>query len=78
MRISRRIENLPPYLYAEISQKIAEKKAKGEDIIDFLIAGAFAGGDFAFGVDAGVLLAFVPLDAASVRAVPFPYRTPFR
>ena len=35
MRISRRIENLPPYLFAEISQQIAEKKAKGEDIIDF-------------------------------------------
>ena len=35
MRISRRIENLPPYLFAEITKKIAEKKAKGEDIIDF-------------------------------------------
>jgi LL-diaminopimelate aminotransferase len=35
MRISRRIENLPPYLFAEISKKIAEKRAKGEDIIDF-------------------------------------------
>jgi LL-diaminopimelate aminotransferase len=35
MRISRRIENLPPYLFAEISRKIAEKKAKGEDIVDF-------------------------------------------
>ncbi len=35
MRISRRIESLPPYLFAEISRKIAEKKAKGEDIVDF-------------------------------------------
>jgi len=35
MRISRRIENLPPYLFAEISQKIAEKRAKGEEVIDF-------------------------------------------
>lgn len=35
MRISRRIENLPPYLFAEITKKIAERKAKGEDIIDF-------------------------------------------
>jgi LL-diaminopimelate aminotransferase len=35
MRISRRIENLPPYLFAEITRKIAEKKAKGEDIVDF-------------------------------------------
>ncbi|MGD9117524.1 MAG: LL-diaminopimelate aminotransferase [Dehalococcoidia bacterium] len=35
MRISQRIEKLPPYLFAEISRKIAEKKAKGEDIVDF-------------------------------------------
>jgi LL-diaminopimelate aminotransferase len=37
MRISRRIENLPPYLFVEISKKIAEKRAKGEDIVDFSI-----------------------------------------
>ena len=37
MRISRRIESLPPYLFAEISRKIAEKRAKGEDIVDFSI-----------------------------------------
>jgi LL-diaminopimelate aminotransferase len=35
MRISRRIKDLPPYLFAEITKKIAEKKAKGEDIVDF-------------------------------------------
>jgi LL-diaminopimelate aminotransferase len=35
MRISRRIESLPPYLFAQISRKIAEKKAKGEDIVNF-------------------------------------------
>jgi LL-diaminopimelate aminotransferase len=35
MRISQRIEKLPPYLFAEITKKIAEKKAKGEDIVDF-------------------------------------------
>jgi LL-diaminopimelate aminotransferase len=35
MRISRRIESLPPYLFAEISRKIAEKRAKGADIVDF-------------------------------------------
>jgi LL-diaminopimelate aminotransferase len=35
MRISRRIESLPPYLFVEISKKIAEKRAKGEDVIDF-------------------------------------------
>jgi LL-diaminopimelate aminotransferase len=37
MKISRRIENLPPYLFVEISKKIAEKRAKGEDIVDFSI-----------------------------------------
>lgn len=35
--ISRRIKNLPPYLFVEINKKIAEKKAKGEDIISFAI-----------------------------------------
>ena len=37
MRMSRRVENLPPYLFVEISRKIAEKRAKGEDIISFAI-----------------------------------------
>ena len=35
MRMSKRLENLPPYLFVEISKKIAEKKAKGEDIVSF-------------------------------------------
>ena len=35
MKLSRRIENLPPYLFVEISRKIAEKKARGEDVISF-------------------------------------------
>ncbi len=35
MRMSRRVANLPPYLFVEISQKIAEKKAKGEDVVSF-------------------------------------------
>ena len=35
MRPAKRIENLPPYLFVEISRKIAEKKAKGEDVISF-------------------------------------------
>jgi LL-diaminopimelate aminotransferase len=35
MRISQRIKDLPPYLFAEITKKIAEKKAKGENIVDF-------------------------------------------
>ena len=37
MRVSRRVENLPPYLFVEISRKIAEKRAKGEDIVSFAI-----------------------------------------
>lgn len=35
--ISKRVESLPPYLFVEISQKIAEKRAKGEDVISFAI-----------------------------------------
>ena len=35
MRMARRIENLPPYLFVEISKKIADKRAKGEEIISF-------------------------------------------
>ncbi len=35
MRFSRRVTNLPPYLFVEISKKIAEKKAKGEDVVSF-------------------------------------------
>jgi len=37
MRMARRIENLPPYLFVEISRKIAEKRAKGEDVVSFAI-----------------------------------------
>jgi LL-diaminopimelate aminotransferase len=37
MKIARRIENLKPYLFVEINKKIAEKKAKGEEIISFAI-----------------------------------------
>ena len=35
MRLSRRVIDLPPYLFVEISKKIAEKKAKGEEVISF-------------------------------------------
>ena len=35
--ISKRVENLPPYLFVEITQKIAEKRAKGEDVVSFAI-----------------------------------------
>ncbi len=37
MNFAKRIEKLPPYLFAEISRKIAEKKAEGVDVISFAI-----------------------------------------
>jgi len=37
MRLSQRLDKLPPYLFVEINRKIAEKKASGEDIISFAI-----------------------------------------
>ena len=37
MRMSRRVEHLPPYLFVEISKKITEKRAKGEDVVSFAI-----------------------------------------
>src|SRR5215210_7013652 len=33
MRSSRRLDRLPPYLFAELERKIAEKKAAGVDVI---------------------------------------------
>uniref|UniRef100_UPI004024DD36 LL-diaminopimelate aminotransferase n=1 Tax=Candidatus Scatousia sp. TaxID=3085663 RepID=UPI004024DD36 len=33
MKVSERLEKIPPYLFAEIDRKIAEAKAKGYDII---------------------------------------------
>ena len=35
MKFARRIERVPPYLFVEISRKIAEKKAQGIDVISF-------------------------------------------
>jgi LL-diaminopimelate aminotransferase len=37
MRIARRIEKLPPYLFVTISKKIAEKQAQGEDVITLAV-----------------------------------------
>jgi LL-diaminopimelate aminotransferase len=37
MKIARRIEGLQPYLFVEINKKIAEKRAKGEEIINFAV-----------------------------------------
>ncbi len=37
MKMSKRVEKLPPYLFVEISKKIAEKRARGEDVVSFAI-----------------------------------------
>ncbi len=37
MRLAKRMDKLPPYLFVEINKKIAEKRAKGEEIISFAI-----------------------------------------
>jgi len=37
MKMSKRVENLPPYLFVAITKKIAEKRAKGEEVISFAI-----------------------------------------
>jgi LL-diaminopimelate aminotransferase len=37
MELARRIEKLPAYLFAEISKKIAEKRAQGVQVISFAI-----------------------------------------
>jgi LL-diaminopimelate aminotransferase len=37
MQLAKRLDRLPPYLFVDINQKIAEKRAKGEDIISFAI-----------------------------------------
>ncbi|HET9475995.1 MAG TPA: LL-diaminopimelate aminotransferase, partial [Dehalococcoidia bacterium] len=37
MQFAKRIEKLPAYLFAEISKKIAEKRAQGVDVISFAI-----------------------------------------
>lgn len=37
MRMAKRIDELPPYLFVGISKKIAEKQAKGEDVINLAV-----------------------------------------
>ena len=37
MKLSHRLDKLPPYLFVEINRKVAEKRARGEDIISFTI-----------------------------------------
>ncbi|RLG59669.1 MAG: LL-diaminopimelate aminotransferase, partial [Candidatus Hydrothermarchaeota archaeon] len=35
IEFSHRIKSLPPYLFAELDKKIAEKKKEGKEIISF-------------------------------------------
>ena len=35
MQLARRVQQLPPYLFAEISRKTAAKRAEGVDVISF-------------------------------------------
>ncbi|MYK25695.1 MAG: LL-diaminopimelate aminotransferase, partial [Dehalococcoidia bacterium] len=35
MKLAKRVEELPPYLFAQISKVIAAKKAQGIDVITF-------------------------------------------
>src|SRR4029079_1644322 len=35
MKFADRIEKLPPYLFAQISKKVAAKKAEGIDVVSF-------------------------------------------
>lgn len=35
IRYSKRVQNLPPYLFVEISKKIAARRAKGEEVVSF-------------------------------------------
>ena len=37
MKLSKRLSSLPPYLFVEINRKIAEKKARGEEVITFAL-----------------------------------------
>jgi LL-diaminopimelate aminotransferase len=37
MKVARRIDSLQPYLFVEINKKIAEKRAKGEEVINFAV-----------------------------------------
>ena len=37
MQLAKRLDRLPPYLFVDINQRIAELRAKGEDIISFAI-----------------------------------------
>ena len=35
MQLANRLDQLPPYLFLEISRKIAAKRAEGADVVSF-------------------------------------------
>ncbi|HEU65676.1 MAG TPA: LL-diaminopimelate aminotransferase, partial [Chloroflexi bacterium] len=37
MELAKRLNRLPPYLFVEINQKIAELRARGEEVVSFAI-----------------------------------------
>ena len=37
MNLSHRLDKIPPYLFVDINRRIAEKRARGEDVISFAI-----------------------------------------
>ena len=37
MRFASRVENVPPYLFVEISRKISQRRAEGADVVSFAI-----------------------------------------
>jgi LL-diaminopimelate aminotransferase len=59
MRPSRRLEQIPPYLFAQLERKIAEKRAAGVDVISL-------------GIGDPDMPTFAPIVAAAQRAVADP------
>ena len=59
IRPARRIESLPPYLFAEVDRRIAEKRAAGFDVISL-------------GIGDPDMPTFEPIVAAAQRAVADP------
>src|SRR5947209_8425776 len=57
MRSSRRLEQIPPYLFAELERKVAAKRAAGIDVISL-------------GIGDPDLPTFEPIIAAAQRALP--------
>ena len=59
MRPSKRLEQIPPYLFAELERKIAEKRAAGVDVISL-------------GIGDPDTPTYAPIVAAAQRAVADP------